>query len=257
MTEAEKRALALQIMQQEQQRLASTSFRDHKHAAIADLHQEISARQQYYDAFAQQGIIFREFQAAYNDAYERGRSDMLAYRFSFFYAATAIAYHEIFSASPDDVATFMKALPKAPEGCKNHAELVQRCVEVTGFDPSFADEKKAEARVTKRDRQAVERMRKSGITQRDLEVEREEGYRDGRNEPFYLSSCYAAVAIVLHRLHDYNAAEIESFLERVAEICDEEISVEDIIERARTEARVDVSQMATITTPDGEHPPPR
>ena len=65
------------------------------------------------------------------------------------------------------------------------------------------------------------------------------------------------MAIVLHRLHDYNAAEIESFLERVAEICDEEISVEDIIERARTEARVDVSQMATITTPDGEHPPPR
>ena len=103
----------------------------------------------------------------------------------------------------------------------------------------------------RRDRQAVDRMRRTGITKHDLEVEREEGYRDGRNEPFYLSSCYAAVAIVLHRLHGYNAAEIESFLERVAEICDEEISVEDIIERARTEAGVDVSQMATITTPDG------
>jgi hypothetical protein len=51
---------------------------------------------------------------------------------------------------------------------------------------------------------------------------------------------------VLHRLHGYSVAEIESFLERVAEICDEEISAEDIIERARTEARVDVSQMATI-----------
>ena len=110
MTEAEKRALALQIMQQEQQRLASTSFRDHRNAAINDLHQEISARQQYYDAFAQQGITFREFQAAYNDAYERGRSDMLAYRFSFFYAATAIAYHEIFSATPEGTSVFMKAL---------------------------------------------------------------------------------------------------------------------------------------------------
>ena len=172
---------------------------------------------------------------------------MLAYRFSFFYAATAIAYNEIFAADPEAVATFMKALPKAPEGCKNHAELVQRCVDETGFDPSFADEKKAEARVTRRDRAAVDRMRKTGITERDLEIEREEGYRDGRNEPFYLSSCYAAVAITLHRLHDYNAAEIESFLERVAEICDEEISVEDIIERARREAHVDVSQVATIT----------
>ena len=254
MTEAEKRALALQIMQQEQQRLASTSFSDHKHAAINDLHREISTRQQYYNDFAQQGITFREFQLAYNDAYERGRSDMLAYRFSFFYAATAIAYHEIFAADPEAVATFMKALPKAPEGCANHAELVQRCLAETGLDTRYADEKKPEQRVTRRDRQAVDRMRRTGITKRDLAIEREEGYRDGRNEPFYLSSCYAAVAIVLHRLHDYNAAEIESFLERVAEICDEEISVEDIIERARTEARVDVSQMATITTPDGKQP---
>ena len=246
MTEAEKRALALQIMQQEQQRLASTSFSDHQNATIADLHHEISTRQQYYDAFAQQGITFREFQKAYNDAYERGRSDMLAYRFSFFYAATAIAYNEIFAADPEAVATFMKALPKAPEGCANHAELVQRCLAETGLDTRYADEKKPEQRVTRRDRQAVDRMRKTGITKRDLAIEREEGYRDGRNEPFYLSSCYAAVAIVLHHLHGYNAAEIESFLERVAEICDEEISVDDIIERARREAHVDVSQMANI-----------
>ena len=252
MTEAEKRALALQIMQQEQQRLASTSFSDHRNAAINDLHHEISTRQQYYDAFAQQGITFRDFQKAYSDAYERGRSDMLAYWFSFFYAATAIAYSEIFSATPEATGIFMKALPKAPEGCANHAELVQRCLAETGLDTRYADEKRPEQRTTRRDREAVDRMRRTGITKRDLAIEREEGYRDGRNEPFYLSSCYAAVAIVLHRLHGYNAAEIESFLERVAEICDEEISVEDIIERARTEARVDVSQMATITTPDGD-----
>ena len=172
---------------------------------------------------------------------------MLAYRFSFFYAATAIAYSEIFAATPEETATFMEALPKAPEGCENHAELVQRCVEETGFDPSFADEKKAEARVTRRDRAAVDRMRKTGITERDLAIEREEGYRDGRNEPFFLSSCYAAVAISLKREHDCDAAKIESFLDRVAEICDEEISVEDIVARARREAGVDVSEMATIT----------
>ena len=200
MTEEEKRALALSFLAAEKQRLENSTFRDHRAAYEAETHERIASRQRYYDAFSQQGITFREFQAAYNDAYERGRSDMLAYRFSFFYAATAIAYSEIFAAEPEAVATFMKARPKAPEGCANHAELVQRCVEVTGFDPSFADEKKAEARVTKRDRQAVERMRKSGITQRDLEVEREEGYHDGRNEPFYLSSCYAAVALSLHSL---------------------------------------------------------
>ena len=242
-------------MAQEQARLASSTFRDHVAAQESETHQRIATRQQYYDAFAQQGITFQEFQKAYSDAYEQGRTDMLAYRFSFFYAATAIAYSEIFAADPEAVATFMKALPKAPEGCKNHAELVKRCIEETGFDPSFADEKKAEAHVTRRDRAAVDRMRKTGITERDLAIEREEGYRDGRNEPFFLSSCYAAVAITLHRQHGSNVGDIESFLDRVAEITDEEISVEDIIERARTEARVDVSQMATITTPDGEQPP--
>jgi hypothetical protein len=252
MTEEEKRALALDFLAAEKQRLKSSTFRDHRAAYEAETHERIASRQQYYDAFAQQGITFREFQAAYNDAYERGRSDMLAFRFSFFYAATAIAYSEIFSANPEETSVFMKALPKAPEGCANHAELVQRCLAETGLDTRYADEKKPEQRTTRRDREAVDRMRRTGITKHDLEVEREEGYRDGRNEPFYLSSCYAAVAIVLHRLHDYNAAEIEHFLDRVAEICDEEISVEDIIERARTEAHVDVSQMATITTPDGE-----
>lgn len=246
MTEAEKRALALQIMQQEQQRLASTSFSDHKHAAINDLHQEISTRQRYYDAFAQQGITFREFQKAYNDAYERGRSDMLAYRFSFFYAATAIAYHEILSAEPEETGIFMKALPKAPEGCKDHKGLVQRCLNETGFDPSFVDEKKPEPRSSRKDRQAVDRMRRTSITKRDLEIEREDGYRDGRNEPFYLSSCYAAVALVLHRQHGYSAAEIEFFLDRVVEITDEEISSEDIIERARTEAGVDITGLTKI-----------
>ena len=255
MTEAEKRKLALQFMAQEQQRLASSTFRDHVAAQESETQQRIATRQQYYNDFAQQGITFQEFQRAYNDAYEQGRSDMLAYRFSFFYAATAIAYSEIFSAEPEETGIFMKALPKAPEGCAIHAELVQRCLAETGLDTRYADEKRPEQRTTRRDRQAVDRMRRTGITKHDLEVEREEGYRDGRNEPFYLSSCYAAVALVLHRLYDYNAAEIESFLERAAEICDEEISLEDIIERARTEARVDVSQMATITTPDGEHPP--
>ena len=247
MTEEEKRALALSFLAAEKQRLENSTFRDHRAAYEAETHERIATRQQVYADFEKQGITFQQFQKAYNDAYERGRSDMLAYRFSFFYAATAIAYNEIFAADPEAVATFMKALPKAPEECKNRAELVQRCVAVTGFDPSFADEKKTEPRVTRKDRAAVDRMRKTGITQRDVELEREEGYRDGRNEPFYLSSCYAAVALSLHSLHNRNAAEIESFLDRVAEITDEEISVEDIIERAQQEAGVDVSEMAHIS----------
>ena len=62
MTEAEKRALALQIMKQEQARLASSSFRDHRAAYEAETHQRIATRQQYYNDFAKQGITFQEFQ---------------------------------------------------------------------------------------------------------------------------------------------------------------------------------------------------
>lgn len=244
MTEAEKRKLALSFMKAEQTRLASTTFSEHMAAHEAEAHQRIASHQEFYNSFAQQGITVKEFQRVYNDAYERGRSDMLTFRFSFFYAATAIAYGEIFAADPDAVATFMKALPKAPEGCVKHAELVQRCLAETGFDPSFVDEKKELPKASRKDKQAVERMKKTGITERDLEKEREEGYRDGRNEPFYLSSCYASVAITLKREQGCDAAEIESFLDRVAEICDEEISVEDIVERARKEAGVDITGLA-------------
>ena len=55
------------------------------------------------------------------------------------------------------------------------------------------------------------------------------------------------MALVLHDQHGCGPEEIESFLDRVAEICDEEISVEDIVARARREAGVDVSEMAHIT----------
>lgn len=79
MTEAEKRKLALQFMAQEQARLASSTFRDHVAAQESETHQRIATRQQYYNDFAKQGITIQEFQRAYNDAYEQGRSDMLAY----------------------------------------------------------------------------------------------------------------------------------------------------------------------------------
>ena len=115
-----------------------------------------------------------------------------------------------------------------------------------GLDPTFADEKKELPKTTRKDKQAMERMKKTGISERDLEKESKEGYRDGRNEPFYLSSCYAAVAIVLHRLHGSNVSEIESFLDRVAEICDEEIGVADFVERTRQEAGVDITGLAVF-----------
>ena len=52
-------------------------------------------------------------------------------------------------------------------------------------------------------------------------------------------------------MHGCDAAAIEAFLERIAEIVDEEISTDDILERAKHEAGVDVSQMVNPHRKDG------
>ena len=111
MTKAEKRALALQIMEQETARLASSSFRDYRSAEATRAQERISAKQEFFSTLAQNGISWAQLDAAYNDGFNAGERDMLTYHFSFFYAATAIAYHEQFSADPEAVADFIRALP--------------------------------------------------------------------------------------------------------------------------------------------------
>ena len=59
-----------------------------------------------------------------------------------------------------------------------------------------------------------------------------------------MSVCYGCAALALHRFHGLGKDDIESFLERVAELEDEEISANDIIARAVEEAGVDVSEIA-------------
>ena len=83
-------------------------------------------------------------------------------------------------------------------------------------------------------------MKRTGITQKDLEYERKTGYQNGWNREFYLSVCYAAVALTLFRKHEATISDIESFIDRIGEITDEEISTADILARAKAEAGVDV-----------------
>ena len=244
MTEEEKRKLALSIMAQEQQRLKSSSFRDYQTAEATQAQRRIASNQALFSTLAQNGICWAQLDAAYDTAFAEGERDMLTYHFSFFYAAAALSYHEFFDASPEDTATFIRALPTAPGETRDHKELVEKCIHETGVDTSYADKEAVIPPVTKRDRKAVERMMKTGITQRDLELEKRDGYANGRNSKFFLSACYATVALVLKSLHGWDSEEIEAFLERVSEIQDEEISAADIIERAKEEAGVDVSGIA-------------
>lgn len=100
------------------------------------------------------------------------------------------------------------------------------------------------ATATRKDREAVERMKRSGITQKDLEYEKKIGYSNGWNTGAGLSACYGCAALALHRFHGLGAPEIESFLGRISALEDEEISASDIIARALRETDVDVSEIA-------------
>ena len=76
MTEAEKRALALQIMVQEQQRMAQRSkgspILDDNKALLRDVVQQVTRNQELFDSLAQQGITWHQLKAAYNEGYQRG-----------------------------------------------------------------------------------------------------------------------------------------------------------------------------------------
>ena len=76
---------------------------------------------------------------------------------------------------------------------------------------------------------ALERMKKTSITQKDVEYERQVGYDHGWNSEFHLSAYYAATALSLSQ----TTSVIETFLSRIQEVMDEEISAADILERCQ------------------------
>ena len=167
---------------------------------------------------------------------------MLDYNLSFFYAAAAIAHHEVFTSNPDEILAFIRALPEVLDGETDIDLIRERCFKQTGVDVSGFDKPHAQI-VGKREAvKALERMKKTGITQKDVEYERQVGYDHGWNSEFHLSACYAAAALSLAQ----TTSVIETFLSCVQEVMDEEISATDILERCRQETGADVSRLATL-----------
>jgi len=260
MTEAEKRVLALQIMQQEQARLASHSPLDSAHTNLSASLRRSEARRQAYAALEQQGHTWQDLNSAYSDGYSQGKRDMITFHLTFFYCSLAIALHEVFSLSPSAIKTFIGKVESMMNDENGREDLLQRCLQATGIDTTYADIAAVPDRSTRKDRKAIDRMMKTGITARDIERERESGYYYGRNSGFYLSGGYAGVALLLARSGDTVAdtdhegtrqlqqalaqSEIEEFLDRMQEISSEEISVADILERAKAEAGIDASAVA-------------
>ena len=254
MTEAEKRALALQIMHQEQQRLKST--RSPLDATTANIESSLrrSARnRELFSTLAQNGITWDQLRDAYHEAFKAGHDAMLTYKLSFFYAGAAIAFHERFDAPPETVAAFINQMVDIAEEYVDRAAIIKHCLAETGIDTAVFDENStftpgralmSTASATRKDREAVERMKKSGITQKDLEYEKDLGYKNGWHTGAGMSACYGCAALALHRSHSLSRVEIEAFIDRVQELQDEEISAQDIIARALEETCVDVSEIA-------------
>lgn len=168
---------------------------------------------------------------------------MLDYNLSFFYAAASIVHREVFASNPDEILAFIQALPEVLEGETDIDLIRERCLKQTGVDVSGFDKPQAQI-VGKREAvKALERMKKTGITQKDVEYERQVGYDHGWNSVFQLSACYVATALSLSQ----TTSVIETFLSRIQEVMDEEISAADILERCQVETGADVSRLATNT----------
>lgn len=259
MTESEKRALALQIMKQEQARLTSHSPLDSAHTNLSASLRRSEARRQAYAALEQQGHTWQDLNSAYSDGYSQGKRDMITFHLTFFYCSLAIALHEVFSLSPSAIKTFIGKVESMMNDENGREDLLQRCLQATGINTTYADIAAVPDRSTRKDRQAIDRMMKTGITARDIERERESGYYYGRNSGFYLSAGYAGVALLLSSpcpgapvssdaadvIGGLQHDEIAAFLDHIDEISAEEISVADILERAKKEAGIDASAVAT------------
>lgn len=244
MKDEQKRQMLLDFLAAEQTRMRTTASILHSSAELDAIRKRAEHQQAVFEALNQNGITWDELKAEYDKAFQLGERDMLNYRMSFFYAAAAIAFHEQYEADPEKTAAFISSLSQATQNETSRDVIIKECLDETGVDVCGVDTNPAPQPYTRKDKAAVERMKRTGITQRDLEYERKTGYQNGWSRTFYLSLCYAAVAMTLRSHYGAKSVEIEFFLERITQIQDEEICSNDIIERAKEEAGVDVSGLA-------------
>ena len=257
MTEAEKRRIALEFFNAEQNRASvpAAALNSIHTAAITSSLETTARKNQIKSSLAQQGITWEQLRDAYSEAFERGKRDMLDYQFGFFYGSVGIAIKELYpDLAPEDVAAFMEKIIDMSEEYPDKDVLVQQALKETGVnlkgrydiagtEPYCRATMRDSSKAKKSEVEAVIRMQKSGITAADLEYERQLGYKHGQNCGFFGSACYAAAAIALKRVFNCDADAIEEFFDRAVEIQEEEISVADILERCERETDVDVSVM--------------
>ena len=263
MTEEEKRRIALEIFAQEQIRLQNrassilSTAQTNMEASLA----RSAKRKAVFDSLSQNGITWHDLKAAYDDAFARGHEAMIDFKLAYFYAGAAIAVHEHFNTTPEQCADFIRLLLDIAEEYPEKESIVSAALNATGVDTLPYDvaasstiagraRMPANAHPTRADEKAIARMKRTGITKADLEYEKSVGYQAGWNSGFGYSVCYASLALALKRTFGSSAEEIETVFNRVGELEYEEISAADIIERAKWEAGVDVSELTKAPNHD-------
>ena len=137
MTEEEKRALALQILEQEH--LLFLSPLDAARERISASLRRSEERRHYYASLAQKGHTWDELQEAYSSAYEQGKRDMVAFHLMFFYYSLALALREVFAFSSSAIKSFIGSVEDMMNDEDGREDLLTRCREQTGIDTTFAD----------------------------------------------------------------------------------------------------------------------
>ena len=243
MTEEEKRKLALEFFAQEQARLQNRPLFDTQSARIQTSLARSEKKHRMMTTLAQNGITLGELKETFDEAVERGKNDMIQLNMGFFYAGLAIAYKEaVHGADPDAILDFLRAVAvKMGSEEETTEDIIAKAEAVVDLDlKAYDTPPRPVSKGSRKDRAAVERMKKSGITKADLEYEAEIGYQHGRNSEFFHSACYAAVVLVLHDQYRWERDQIETFIDRVNDLRYEEITRKDILERAMKETGIDV-----------------
>ena len=242
MTEEEKRKLVLEFFAQEQARLQNGRVLDTHNARIQTSLARSEKQHRMMTTLAQNSITWGELKSTFDEALERGKNDMIQLNMGYFYAGMAIAYKEaVTGADPDAILDFLHAVAVRMEQDESTEDIIKSAEKIVNVDLKIYDTPpRPVSKGSRKDRAAVERIKKTGITKADLEYEAEIGYQHGWNSEFFHSACYAAVVLVLKEVYGWKSDIIETFIDRVNDLRYEEITRADILERAMKETGIDV-----------------
>ena len=243
MSEDEKRRIALEFFAQEQARLQNGRVFIAHNARIQTSLARSEKQHRMMTTLAQNGITWGKLKETFDEAVERGKNDMIQLNMGYFYAGMAIAYKEaVTTASTDVILDFLRAVAVRMGSEEETTEdIIAKAEAVVDLDlKAYDTPPRPVSKGSRKDRAAIERVKKTGITKADLEYEAEIGYQHGRNSEFFHSACYAVVVLVLKEEYGWDRDRIERYIDRVNDLRYEEITRKDILERAMRETGIDV-----------------